>query len=127
MLRRKRTRFGLVLSSLSVALSPLLAWAQDESQASSQVAKGNQAEEARPSGGEVTEKQEPDDEDKMTPPGYVPGQRTVMGAGLSPHAPGRETILPGAIAPAFAAPVLPLLVRQFNDWSPGAKRSSVTG
>jgi hypothetical protein len=50
----------------------------------------------------------PDEEDKMPPPGYVPGYRGTMGAGLSPQAPGQQTVLPGAIAPAFGAPVEPV-------------------
>jgi len=49
----------------------------------------------------------PADEDKMPPPGYVPGHRVQEGLGLSPHAPGQQSILPGAIAPSFGAPVQP--------------------
>ncbi len=50
---------------------------------------------------------EPAEEDKMPPPGYVPGHRADMGLGLSPHAPGQQSILPGAITPAFGAPLQP--------------------
>src|SRR6186713_1077459 len=49
----------------------------------------------------------PAEEDKMPPPGYVPGHRVQEGLGLSPHAPGQQSILPGAIAPSFGAPVQP--------------------
>lgn len=50
---------------------------------------------------------EPAEEDKMPPPGYVPGHRVQNGLGLSPHAPGMQSILPGAIAPSFGTPVQP--------------------
>ena len=47
------------------------------------------------------------DEDKMPPPGYLPGWRERAGLGLSPHAPGQPSILPGGIYPAFGAPLRP--------------------
>lgn len=48
-----------------------------------------------------------DQEEGMPPPGYVPGHRSSEGIGLSPHVPGQRTILPGAIAPVFGAPLRP--------------------
>jgi hypothetical protein len=47
-------------------------------------------------------------EEKGPPPhGYVPGHGERVGIGLSPHAPGQQSILPGALIPAFGAPVEP--------------------
>ncbi len=51
-----------------------------------------------------------DDEDKMPPPGYVPGHQHYaehIGLGLSPHAPSEQSILPGGVAPAPGAPLMP--------------------
>jgi hypothetical protein len=47
------------------------------------------------------------DEDAMPPPGYLPGHRERIGLGLSPHAPGEQSVLPGGIAPSFGAPHRP--------------------
>lgn len=47
------------------------------------------------------------EDDAMPPPGYLPGRRERQGLGLSPHAPGQQTVLPGGIAPAFGAPLRP--------------------
>lgn len=48
------------------------------------------------------------DEEKPAPPhGYVPGHRERAGIGLSPHAPGLQSVLPGALMPAFGAPLEP--------------------
>lgn len=47
------------------------------------------------------------EDDKMPPPGYVPGHRTRPGLGLSPHAPQHPSVLPGALMPAFGAPRKP--------------------
>jgi len=49
-----------------------------------------------------------DDEDKMPPPGYLPGHREREGIGLSPHVPGQQSALPGGLTPSFGAPVRPL-------------------
>jgi hypothetical protein len=46
-------------------------------------------------------------DDSMPPPGYLPGRRERVGLGLSPHAPGEQSVLPGGIAPAFGAPLRP--------------------
>lgn len=46
-------------------------------------------------------------EDAMPPPGYVPGHRQEIGLGLSPHAPLATSIVPGGVAPSFAAPLRP--------------------
>jgi hypothetical protein len=48
-----------------------------------------------------------DEKPKMPPPGYVPGHRERAGLGLSPHAPGQQSILPGGVMPAFGAPLEP--------------------
>jgi hypothetical protein len=47
------------------------------------------------------------DDETMPPPGYLPGHRERIGLGLSPHAPGQQSVLPGGIAPSFGAPVRP--------------------
>ncbi|MFZ5893937.1 MAG: hypothetical protein ACOY0T_22940 [Myxococcota bacterium] len=49
----------------------------------------------------------PDDEEKMPPPGYLPGHRQREGLGLSPHVPGHQSALPGGLTPSFGAPVRP--------------------
>jgi hypothetical protein len=48
-----------------------------------------------------------DDEDKMPPPGYLPGHQAREGIGLSPHVPGQQSALPGGLTPSFGAPVRP--------------------
>jgi hypothetical protein len=48
-----------------------------------------------------------DEEKPPPPPGYVPGHRERVGIGLSPHAPGLQSVLPGAMMPAFGAPLEP--------------------
>lgn len=47
------------------------------------------------------------DEEAMPPPGYLPGHAERISLGLSPHAPGQQSVLPGGISPAFGAPVRP--------------------
>ncbi|HEX6276722.1 MAG TPA: hypothetical protein VFZ53_26950 [Polyangiaceae bacterium] len=41
------------------------------------------------------------------PPGYLPGHGARVGIGLSPHAPGQQSVLPGGMMPAFGAPLEP--------------------
>ena len=53
-------------------------------------------------------------DDSMPPSGYLPGRRERIGLGLSPHAPGQQTVLPGAIAPAFGAPLRPTEGAKFD-------------
>jgi hypothetical protein len=48
-----------------------------------------------------------DQEEAMPPPGYLPGHRDRVGLGLSPHAPGQQSVLPGGVTPAFGAPLRP--------------------
>lgn len=48
-----------------------------------------------------------DDEEKMPPPGYLPGHQQREGLGLSPHVPGMQSALPGGLTPSFGAPVRP--------------------
>jgi hypothetical protein len=48
-----------------------------------------------------------DEEKPPPPPGYVPGHGERVGLGLSPHAPGQQSVLPGAVMPAFGAPLEP--------------------
>lgn len=55
-------------------------------------------------------KQDPTEEDPMPPPGYVPGHARFeehVGLGLSPYAPLQQSALPGGVAPAFGAPLMP--------------------
>lgn len=55
-----------------------------------------------------------DEDDRMPPPGYVPGHRERAGLGLSPHAPGQQSVLPGGVAPAFGAPLRPAEGSKFD-------------
>jgi hypothetical protein len=48
-----------------------------------------------------------DEEKPPPPPGYVPGHGGRVGIGLSPHAPGMQSVLPGGLMPAFGAPLEP--------------------
>ena len=47
------------------------------------------------------------EEKPAPPPGYVPGHGERVGIGLSPHAPGQQSVLPGGLMPAFGAPLEP--------------------
>ncbi len=55
-----------------------------------------------------------DDEDAMPPPGYLPAHRERAALGLSPHAPGQQSALPGGITPPFAAPLRPVDGAKFD-------------
>jgi hypothetical protein len=48
-----------------------------------------------------------DEEKPPPPPGYVPGHGERVGIGLSPHAPGQQSVLPGGLTPSFGAPLEP--------------------
>jgi hypothetical protein len=48
-----------------------------------------------------------DEEKPLPPPGYVPGHGERAGLGLSPHAPGQQSVLPGGVMPSFGAPLEP--------------------
>jgi hypothetical protein len=48
-----------------------------------------------------------DEEKPPPPPGYLPGHGARVGIGLSPHAPGQQSVLPGGLMPAFGAPLEP--------------------
>ena len=48
-----------------------------------------------------------DEEKPAPPPGYLPGHGERVGIGLSPHAPGLQSVLPGGLAPSFGAPLEP--------------------
>ncbi len=93
MARRSQRRWRLAPAGLVLAWWPSLAVAEPPADPATQ-------------GGEASAA--PAEGDEMPPPGYVPGHRSEMGLGLSPHAPGQQTILPGAIAPAFGAPLAPV-------------------
>ncbi|MGC4095014.1 MAG: hypothetical protein QM756_45270 [Polyangiaceae bacterium] len=55
-----------------------------------------------------------DDEDKMPPPGYLPGHQQREGIGLSPHVPGMQSALPGGLTPSFGAPLRPAEGAKFD-------------
>jgi hypothetical protein len=62
-------------------------------------------------------KADPTEEEPMPPPGYVPGHARFdehIGLGLSPYAPGQQTVLPGGIAPTFGAPLMPQTGGKFD-------------
>jgi hypothetical protein len=56
----------------------------------------------------------PDEEEAMPPPGYLPGHNDRIGLGLSPHAPGQQSVLPGGVTPAFGAPLRPAAGAKFD-------------